>query len=292
MWADHTRSSSSSISHRIELHAGRARLTPDRDYSPPKSRNCFGSCGIEVFDLAELGVHGAEQGVRLRVHHLLTEDCAANFRRCSASRTPVTAAPEPYLAKAAHRPHPQQPGEHRRGRATTFGGWSPPARIIVPRTALTHGSPETDCGTVHTSGDNPAHHRDDHQAPGQLAPRDNSGARAGRETAGAHPDQLASAPYVAAVSQYQIDNRDRTRRAPSLGPIRRHRAAPTAPPSASMAFRPPTSMSANSFAPVPALAIQPRRDDPVGHDVGPGFGGSARTPTTCAPSARRPGRAR
>jgi hypothetical protein len=50
---------------------------PDRDYSPPKSRNCLGSCGIRVVDIDEFGVHGAEQGGRLTAHHLLTESCAA-----------------------------------------------------------------------------------------------------------------------------------------------------------------------------------------------------------------------
>ncbi|EID78810.1 hypothetical protein W59_16469 [Rhodococcus opacus RKJ300 = JCM 13270] len=89
-----------------------------------------------MVDTAESGVHGAEQGVRLTALHLLTEDCAAIP---AVQRLPDSghSGTEPYLAKAARRPHPQQPGEHRRGRATTLGVWSPTAGIILFRTALT-----------------------------------------------------------------------------------------------------------------------------------------------------------
>lgn len=129
-----------------------------------------------MFDIDEFGVHGAEQGVRLTAHHLLTEDCAAIP---AVQRLPDSghSGTEPYVAKAARRPHPQQPGEHHRGRATAFGMWSPTAGIILFRTALTHGSPETDCGTVHTSGDNSTQHRDDQQAPGRLPLATTVGAR-------------------------------------------------------------------------------------------------------------------
>ncbi|ABG98807.1 hypothetical protein RHA1_ro07041 [Rhodococcus jostii RHA1] len=76
------------------------------------------------------------QDVRLTAHHLLTEDCAAIP---AVQRLPDSghSGAEPSLAKAARRPHPRQPGEHRRGRATAFGVWSPPAGIILLRTALT-----------------------------------------------------------------------------------------------------------------------------------------------------------
>ncbi|ABH00736.1 hypothetical protein RHA1_ro11089 (plasmid) [Rhodococcus jostii RHA1] len=119
-----------------------------------------------MVDTAESGVHGAEQGLRPTAHHQLTEDCAT---LPAVQHLPDSghSGTEPSLAKAPRRPHPQPPGEHRRGRAAAFGVCSPPAGIILFRTALTHGSPETDCGTVHTSGDNSTQHRDDQQAPGR-----------------------------------------------------------------------------------------------------------------------------
>jgi hypothetical protein len=130
-----------------------------------------------VVGIDEFGVHGAEQGVRLTAHHLVTEDWVAIP---AVQRLPDSghSGTEPSLAKAARRPHPQPPGEHRRGRATTFGVWSPTAGIILFRTALTQGSPETYCGTVHTSGGNWTQHRDDQQAPGRPPLATTVGARA------------------------------------------------------------------------------------------------------------------
>jgi hypothetical protein len=268
---------------KITSHRASSRMStthPDRDYSPPKSQNSLGSCGIEVVGFDEFGVHGCGAG------------CApdgpppAHRRLC---RNSGGAAP-PGLGSQ----------RHRTSRRISRGGHIPssPENTVVavpphsecghpqpasfssafssaPHSHTVHPKPTAaPCTRVETTRHNTAminRHRDGYPSRQQWA----------RPTE--KPPVLTPSSWRQPVRRRVIPTSDlqswRQRgeqhlSGPSVGIERRR----TAPPSASVVFRPSTSMSASSFASVPALVMQPPCDDRVGHVVGPRFGGSARSP--------------
>lgn len=199
------------------------------------------------------------------------------FRRCSASRTRATAAPNltSRSPPAGHIPSSPENTVVAVPPHSECGHPQPASFSSAPHSHTVHPKPTAAPYTrVEKTRHNTAmsnRHRDGHPSRQQW------GARRPRNR-GSSLRSAGVSPYVAALSQCQIDNRDRTRRAPSLGPTRRHRGADRT--TISVGRFPSVDQHQREFsASVPALVMQPPRDDRAGQDVGPGFGGSARSPT-------------
>ena len=247
MWTDHTRSSSSPKSHRTEPHAGRARRTPTGTIL---HRNPEIPSAAAVLEWSTLPspVFTVPSRVCARRPTTNSPKTAPHFRRCSTSRTPATAAPNlpSRRPRAGHIPSRPENTVVAVPPHSECAHPQPASFSSAPHSHTVHPKPTAaPCTRVETTRHNTAminRHRDGHPSRQQWGARRPRHRRCSLRSAGV-------SPYVAALSRCQIEYREGARRAPSLGPIRRHRAAPTAPLSASVVFRPPTSVRASSVHP-------------------------------------------